>query len=164
MFLLKSLLIYLLCARETFYSKSNIVFMDQGILLYYFIHIIFYKLFLRYILTFFVLYCLEISLLLPNRICHVVCSCLSSVSMEWLKWKWLLVSLQLLYFCPHLFFNIHWCVLELDTQMHTDLTVITEFFNNSTCCIIMKKKWSDCILCRHLKEWRDLQTWLQLFA
>lgn len=35
--------------------KSNIVFTDQGILLYYFIHIIFYKLLSRYILTFFCL-------------------------------------------------------------------------------------------------------------
>ncbi len=46
-------LVYLLCAREKVCFKSNIVFMDQGIL-YYFIHIIFSKLLLRYILTLFV--------------------------------------------------------------------------------------------------------------
>lgn len=33
-------------------TKNNIVYMDQGILLYYFIQIIFYKLLLRYILIF----------------------------------------------------------------------------------------------------------------
>lgn len=36
--------LHLLCAREKKCCKSNIVFTDQGILLYYFIHIIFYKL------------------------------------------------------------------------------------------------------------------------
>lgn len=111
MFLLKSVLTYLLCAREKFCCKSNIVFTDQGILLYYFIHIIFYKLLLRYILTFVVLYCIVSSLLLPNRICHVVDSCLSFVSTRWSGWKWLL------YFSPQLFFHLHWCVLELDSQM-----------------------------------------------
>lgn len=39
--------------KGKFCCKSNIVFTDQGILLYYFIHIIFYKLLPRYILKFF---------------------------------------------------------------------------------------------------------------
>lgn len=67
--------------------KSNIVFTDHGILLYYFIHIIFYKLLPRYILMFFVWYCIVSSLLLPNRICPVVDSYLSFASMGWSWWK-----------------------------------------------------------------------------
>lgn len=73
--------------------KSNIVFTDQGILLYYFIHIIFYKLLPRYILMFFVWYHIVSSLLLPNRICPVVDSYLSFASMGWSWWKWLVVRL-----------------------------------------------------------------------
>lgn len=48
-FLTVNLVILSVVCKEKICSKSNIVFTDQGILLYYFIHIIFYKLLLRYI-------------------------------------------------------------------------------------------------------------------
>lgn len=85
--------LYVVC-KGNLCCKSNIVFTDQGILLYYFIHIIFYKLLPRYI--FFVWFYIVSSLLLPNRICHVD-TYLSFASFGCSKWKFLVVCLLMVW-------------------------------------------------------------------
>ena len=85
--------LYVVC-KGNLCCKSNIVFTDQGILLYYFIHIIFYKLLPRYI--FFVWFYIVSSLLLPNRICHVD-TYLSFASFGCSKWKFLVVRLLMVW-------------------------------------------------------------------